>query len=123
VTQNANANANPDSKPTINPFHKPNTDETERSVYVFTLTLTPSMSVPLNQLCSEYFPKHLNRTPAHVTLFYALLHSLLADLTTTTSLHHISTSKPFRLRRGVAMRLDAGAEASEQLHEELREGW
>jgi 2'-5' RNA ligase len=116
--------------PPANPFHTPNTTQKESSVYVLTLNLTPSISVPLDQMRTEYFPKNLNRTPAHITLFHALPHSrlpnIISDLETITAStrpYNISTGRPFRMRKGVAVRLDSGAESSEHFREELRERW
>ena len=112
------------------PAHKPNTGQDEHQVYVLTLNLSPSLSVPLDQMREEYFPKHLNRTPAHVTLFHALPQSQMeaidADLhriARRTRPYHVSTGKPFRLRRGVAVLLGSGEESSQHLREELREKW
>ncbi|KAJ4295306.1 hypothetical protein N0V90_007317 [Kalmusia sp. IMI 367209] len=112
------------------PSHKPNTGQDEQQVYILTLNLTPSISIPLDQMREEYFPKHLNRTPAHITLFHALPHSQIdtidAELTRVTERtkpYHISTGKPFRLRKGVAVLLGSGDEQSQHLREELREKW
>ncbi|KAL5405208.1 hypothetical protein PMIN03_008588 [Paraphaeosphaeria minitans] len=110
--------------------HAPNTGMDEQQVYVLTLALSPSIAVPLDQMRDEYFPRHLNRTPAHITLFHALPHSQLdaidADLTRLTGRtrpYHISTGTPFRLRRGVAVLLGTGEECSQALREELRSRW
>lgn len=110
--------------------HVPNTGGEEQQVYVLTLALSPSIAVPLDQMRDEYFPRHLNRTPAHITLFHALPHSQLdaidADLTRLTGRtrpYHISTGTPSRLRRGVAVLLGTGEEASQALREELRGKW
>lgn len=112
------------------PWHQPNTGEDEQQVYVLTLNLSDSIAAPLNQMREEYFPKRLNRTPAHVTLFHALPHSQIesidADLGRVmlrTRPYHISTGKPFRLRKGVAVLLGSGDEQSQHLREELREKW
>jgi 2'-5' RNA ligase len=113
-----------------NTFYRPNTTQNEDSVYILTLNLTPSISMPMEQMRAEYFPKALNRTPAHITLFHALpfsqLSNIQADLSTiasSTRPYHVSTGRPFRMRKGVAVRLDSGAECSEHLREELRERW
>lgn len=113
-----------------NPYHTPNTGQEEEKVYVLTLNLTPSIAVPLEEMRHEFFPRHLNRTPAHVTLFHALPHSQIdtidADLTRLTGRtkpYHISTGKPYRLRKGVAVLLGTGDEQSQNLREELREKW
>jgi 2'-5' RNA ligase len=110
--------------------HKPNTGQEEPHVYVLTLALSPSIAVPLDQMRDEYFPRHLNRTPAHITLFHALPHSQLAAidadlnrLTGRTRPYHISTGTPFRLRRGVAVLLGTGEETSQTLRAELRARW
>ncbi|KAF1967723.1 hypothetical protein BU23DRAFT_602741 [Bimuria novae-zelandiae CBS 107.79] len=112
------------------PSHKPNTGQEEHQVYVLTLNLSPSISVPLDQMREEYFPKHLNRTPAHITLFHALPHSQfevidaeLNRMASRTRPYHISTGTPFRLKRGVAVLLGSGEEQSQHLREELREQW
>lgn len=110
--------------------HRPNTNQDEEHVYVLTLSLSPSISVPLDQMREEYFPKQLNHTPAHITLFHALPHSQIevidAHLKTTaarTRPYNISTGSPFRLRRGVAVMLGSGDEQSQHLREEFRETW
>ncbi|KAL1591702.1 mannose-1-phosphate guanyltransferase [Paraconiothyrium brasiliense] len=122
--------AAPSRRTSPQPSHKPNTGLDEEQVYVLTLNLSPSISVPLDQLREEYFPKHLNRTPAHITLFHALPHSQIEVIDATlnrlaarTRPYHISTGKPFRLRRGVAVLLGSGDEQSQHLREELREKW
>ncbi|KAF2642588.1 hypothetical protein P280DRAFT_380014, partial [Massarina eburnea CBS 473.64] len=95
--------------------HTPQTPNLESHVYILTLHTTPSISHPLTQIRSEYFPPHLNRTPAHITLFHALPSSKystfdhdITEVAKVTRPYRISTGRPFRLRRGVAILLDAG---------------
>lgn len=129
-TRSGTSSAAPSRRSSPNHDHAPNTGIDEQQVYVLTLALSPSIAVPLDQMRDEYFPRHLNRTPAHITLFHALPHSQLdaidADLsrlTGRTRPYHISTGTPFRLRRGVAVLLGTGEESSQALREELRAKW
>ncbi|KAJ9666634.1 hypothetical protein H2201_003293 [Coniosporium apollinis] len=111
-------------------FHTPRTSSPEQAVYVLTLTTTPSIHGPINTLRKRYFPQHLNRTPAHLTLFHALPHSRLETLTSTletlctsTAPFAITTGAPFRMRRGVGVNVGRGAEQAKRVHRELREAW
>ncbi|KAJ9635172.1 hypothetical protein H2199_008658 [Coniosporium tulheliwenetii] len=111
-------------------FHTPRTSSPEQAVYVLTLTTTPSIHDPINTLRKRYFPQHLNRTPAHLTLFHALPHSRLETLTSTletlctsTAPFAITTGAPFRMRRGVGVNVGRGAEQAKRVHRELREAW
>ncbi|ORY13085.1 2'-5' RNA ligase superfamily-domain-containing protein, partial [Clohesyomyces aquaticus] len=110
--------------------HKPNTTHEEEHVYVLTLKTTPSLAEPINRLREIYFPKHLNRTPAHLTFFHALPHSQLDAIqakleasSAATRPFPISTGSPFRMRRGVGINLREGAKESRTLHAELKTAW
>ncbi|KAF2812506.1 uncharacterized protein BDZ99DRAFT_474662 [Mytilinidion resinicola] len=65
----------PQRQTSPNPAYAPNTTSPEDHVYVLTLLTSPSLSTPLNALRECHFPRHLNRTAAHLTLFHALPHS------------------------------------------------
>ncbi|KAJ3041354.1 mannose-1-phosphate guanyltransferase [Rhizophlyctis rosea] len=116
---------------TSNPYHQPRTTTPSQQVYVLTLNTSPSISNPLNQLRTQYFPTHLNRTPAHITFFHALPHSEytritneLSDLASTTPAFAISTGPAFRLRKGVAIPVDlAGGQIAGWLHDVLQGKW
>ncbi|KAF1950956.1 hypothetical protein CC80DRAFT_220579 [Byssothecium circinans] len=93
-------------------------------------TTNPYQIPRTNQKESEYFPSHLNKAPAHITLFHALPHSKLptidadiATLAASTRPYHISTGRPFRMRKGVAVLLGAGNEQTESLRQELLFKW
>ncbi|KAF2247795.1 hypothetical protein BU26DRAFT_531347 [Trematosphaeria pertusa] len=106
------------------------TKQDEEHVYGLTLSLTPSISIPLGQMREAYFPKHLNRTPVHLTLFHALPHSRIdiidADLDSVSSCTRpfsVSTGRPLHMRRGIAIGLGVGEEESQKVRDQLRRRW
>ncbi|KAF3040020.1 hypothetical protein E8E11_004227 [Didymella keratinophila] len=110
--------------------HKPNTGAEEELVYVLTLKLTDSLAKPMNSMREQYFPKRLNRTPAHLTLFHALpdsrfaaIDSGLSQLSANTKPFFVSTGKPFRMRLGVGINVGKGYNRMKQVHEDLRSQW
>lgn len=110
--------------------HTPNTGSPEEHVYVLTLKLEDSLSQPLNELREQYFPRKLNRTPAHVTLFHALPHSQmemlssgLTELATKTTPFMVTTGGPFRMRKGVGVNVDAGYQDIKNVHASLQSTW
>ncbi|KAK2604333.1 hypothetical protein N8I77_007274 [Diaporthe amygdali] len=115
-----------------NPDHKPRTATPEASVYVLTLTTTPSLSEPLNALREAHFPAHLNRTPAHLTLFHALpgsemprITAALEELCGAQRPLRLATGRAFRMRRGVGIGVADGGPraAAQQLHGALQGRW
>jgi mannose-1-phosphate guanylyltransferase len=110
--------------------HQPNTGATEEHVYVLTMKLEDTLSKPMNALRQQYFPKRLNRTPAHLTLFHALPHSHLEaieqglyQLATGTKPFNVTTGGPFRMRKGVGVNVDAGYQDMKEVHGQLRSQW
>jgi mannose-1-phosphate guanylyltransferase len=110
--------------------HTPNTDAHEEHVYVLTLKLEESLSTPMNSLREQYFPKRINKTPAHLTLFHALPHSHitklqqgLSELSRNTRPFQVTTGGPFRMRKGVGVNVDAGYQKMKSLHSQLRSQW
>lgn len=110
--------------------HKPNTSHEEEHVYVLTLKTTESLAGPLNEWRVKYFPKNLNRTPAHLTLFHALPHSQIETLENSLSLMSasmapflVSTGKAFRMRKGVGINVASGHDTVKGVHEQLRCQW
>lgn len=110
--------------------HQPNTGAEEDHVYVLTMKLEESLSVPMNDLRRQYFPKRINRTPAHLTLFHALPHSHMDEL--DQSLYHLASSTkaflvttggPFRMRKGVGVNVDAGYRDLKEVHSQLQSSW
>ena len=110
--------------------HKPRTTSEEELVYVLTLKLTDSLSKPMNSLREQYFPKRLNRTPAHLTLFHALPDSQfpaidkgLSQVASSTKPFFVSSGRPFRMRLGVGINVGKGYNRMKQVHAGLREQW
>ena len=110
--------------------HKPNTGGGEEHVYVLTLQLEESLSRPMNEMREQFFPRRLNRTPAHLTLFHALPHSQievleqgLAQLVSSTRPFQVTTGGPFRMRMGVGVNVDAGYQKIKEVHGQLRSRW
>ena len=110
--------------------HRPNTGEAEQHVYVLTLKVEGSLSRPMNGMREQYFPKKLNKTPAHLTLFHALPHSQmkaleqgLSHLSASTRPFQVTTGGPFRMRKGVGVNVDAGYQKMKDVHGHLRSQW
>jgi mannose-1-phosphate guanylyltransferase len=110
--------------------HRPNTSGTEEHVYVLTMKLEDSLSVPMNSLRLQYFPRRLNRTPAHLTLFHALPHSHMEALENSlyqvsagTEPFNVTTGGPFRMRKGVGVNVDAGYQDMKHVHSQLKSQW
>lgn len=114
-----------------NPDHKPNTTAPEQTVYVLTLTTTPSLTDPLTALRRSHFPRRLDRGhPAHLTLFHALpgsearpITAALDELCATQQPLRLATGRVFRMRRGVGINVAGGSQAARRLHGELQRRW
>jgi mannose-1-phosphate guanylyltransferase len=84
----------------------------------------------MNEMRQLYFPRHLNRTPAHLTLFHALPHSQiealeqsLKQLSFETRPFSVTTGGPFRMRKGVGVNVDEGYQNLKAVHQQLRSQW
>ncbi|KAF1829247.1 hypothetical protein BDW02DRAFT_510411 [Decorospora gaudefroyi] len=104
--------------------------EEEECVYVLTLKLTEDLGKAMDGMRERYFPKHLNRTGAHLTLFHALPHSRfdalergVQSVAQRISPFDVSTGKPFRMRKGVGVNVDEGYKNMKTLHEQLQTQW
>lgn len=117
----------------VNQTHLPNTTSPERNVYILTfLTDAPSHKA-MTDLRTQYFPRHLNRLNAHLTLFHALpgsqlSSSIMPTLTTlaySTSPFPISATTPFKLRHGIAVGVPKGRGGDEarRVWRILRDEW
>jgi mannose-1-phosphate guanylyltransferase len=110
--------------------HKPNTGSEEEHVYVLTLKVTDTLAKAMDDMRDRYFPRHLNRTGAHLTLFHALPHSHiealeqgLTQMTSQTQPFDVSTGKPFRMRKGVGINVDEGYKNMKTVHQDLQSQW
>jgi mannose-1-phosphate guanylyltransferase len=110
--------------------HQPNTGSQEEHVYVLTLKVTDSLAKAMDGMRDRYFPRHLNRTGAHLTLFHALPQSQmeameqgLAQMAGKIQPFEVSTGKPFRMRKGVGINVDEGYSNMKIVHQELQSQW
>jgi mannose-1-phosphate guanylyltransferase len=110
--------------------HQPNTGSEEEHVYVLTLKVTEGLGKAMDGMRDRYFPRHLNRTGAHLTLFHALPHSQmeametgLAQVASKIQPFEVSTGKPFRMRKGVGINVDEGYNKMKTVHQELQSQW
>ncbi|KAI3397669.1 hypothetical protein diail_10438, partial [Diaporthe ilicicola] len=108
--------------PTKTTNHAPPLQSPEEAVYVLTLTTTSSLSEPLNALRRAHFLPHLNRTPAHLTLFHALPGSQLGRITAALE-EHCEAQQPLRLATGRVFRMRRGQGWMDVLSEQDRRGW
>ncbi|KAG9189003.1 mannose-1-phosphate guanylyltransferase [Alternaria panax] len=113
--------------------HRPNTGAAgsrDEQVYVLTLKLSDDLAKPMDSMRNRYFPKHLNRTGAHLTLFHALpcshmetLERGLLHAAGGTKPFDVSTGKPFRMRKGVGINVDEGYSKMKNVHGDLQAQW
>jgi mannose-1-phosphate guanylyltransferase len=110
--------------------HKPNSGNEQDNVYVLTLKVTDALAKPMEEMRNRYFPKHLNRTGAHLTLFHALPESKmdtldqgLAQIAGSVQPFAVSTGKPFRMRKGVGINVDEGYQKMKHVHADLQSQW
>ncbi|KAI1753995.1 hypothetical protein F4782DRAFT_494678 [Xylaria castorea] len=103
--------------------------EEEEDVYVLTLKTDPVHQKRMSGLRTRYFPPHLLKVDAHVTLFHALPESLksvitsdLSSLCAKISPFDIRAAKPFRMGRGVGVHV-SGLAPVEKLCAELQTRW
>lgn len=110
--------------------HRPRTSEEEEHVYVLTLDTTTSLHRPVTALREKYFPAHLNRTPAHLTMFHALPGSHMSSIVAAIEKEcqdlvpfRLATGSLFRMRRGVGINAGEGSRPARLLHQELQQRW
>ena len=111
-----------------NPDHIANTGIEEESTYVLTLRTDPDFHKRINNLRKLYFPAHLNKIGAHITLFHALpgsqLDTITSDLLAFTPLRTpfpIRTLEPMKMAYGVA--LNAKNRDADGIFSALKETW
>lgn len=94
------------------PHQTPQTEALEENVYVLTLLTDQAHHVRMTELRNKYFPRHLNKLAAHLTLFHALPGSKLDGtiipaveaLASRTPRFNITARRQFRLgKHGVAV--------------------
>lgn len=122
------------------PSHIPKTsskdshgEQAEEVVYVLTLLTDQAHHTRMTEMRTKYFPPRLNKLDAHLTLFHALPASrlessilpTLAKTAADTAPFEVHATRPFRLKKGIAIAVPktrGGAEAQE-VHRRLQEVW
>ncbi|KAI0182834.1 hypothetical protein EV127DRAFT_41280 [Xylaria flabelliformis] len=109
--------------------NRPSVPSTPEDVYVLTLKTDPAHQKRMSELRTRYFPPHLLKVDAHITLFHALPESLksivisdLSSLCAKISPFDIRAAKPFRMGRGVGVHV-SGLAPVEKLCAELQTRW
>lgn len=115
------------------PAHIPSTEKVGEDVYVLTLLTDQAHHKRMTGLRDTYFPKHLNKLGAHLTLFHALPGSRLddhilptiRDVASKTGKFPIHAVKPFRLKHGVAISVakNNGSTQAQEMHRALQRPW
>lgn len=116
-------------------------DGADQTSYVLTLLTDPAHNNSMNSLRKTYFPPHLNKIPAHITLFHALPGSKLESeilpgikyMASRTPPYRVRATNPFRLSRGVGIKVEddidhandskRGRNMTRIIHAELRKKW
>lgn len=112
------------------PEHVANSGQVEMEKYVLTLHTDARHQNVLNNLRNRYFPRRLNRIPAHVCLFHALPGSQLAKIRAdikavvqefTPFLIETKDLRPFANGHGVALSVEAPL--APEVHQTLKNEW
>lgn len=115
------------------PAHRPHTSNQHDNVYVLTLLTDKPHHDRMTRLRTRYFPRHLNKLDAHLTLFHALPASHLQDsvipvlefVARETAPFTVRATRPFRLKKGIAIAVakTQGVAQADAVHRALLEPW
>lgn len=114
--------------------YQPQSSIPDDALYVLTLLTDRPHHSRLTSLRKRYFPPHLNKLSAHLTLFHALpgAHldsTIIPDLKRVaqrTAPFQIRTTGPFRMKKGFAIglaRKEAGYKMAQEVHRSLQASW
>lgn len=128
-----------------NRYYKPKLEgrEQNQDVHVLTLLTDVAHNRSMNALRKAYFPSHLNKVGAHISLFRGLPGSkleseivpVLEEIVARTAPYQILAIRPFRLSKGIAIHVADNIERdnadyhgntgpeTEAIHNELRRRW
>lgn len=135
-TSRSNHTASPPNGPytsstyTRRPSQTPNTQSPDaEDHYILTLRVDEAHQSTIAAIRARYFPPHLNKISAHVTLFHALPGSRLATieddidyLCTKAKAFEIEIKKPFLLGKG-GVGLRVAAPEAKRIHTHLKGEW
>lgn len=113
---------------------QPQSSLPDDALYVLTLLTDKPHHARLTSLRKRYFPPHLNKLSAHLTLFHALPgaqldSTIIPDLKRVaqrTAPFQIRTTGPFRMKKGFAIglaRKEAGYKMAQEVHRSLQASW
>lgn len=115
------------------PAHLPVTQREGESTYVLTLLTDQAHHKRMTALRDKYFPEHINKLGAHLTLFHALPGSRLDDrilptihdVVSNTYSFKVHAVRPFRLKRGMAISVakNHGSAQAQEVHNALQRPW
>lgn len=105
----------------------------DEQLYVVTLYTNSELHDKVTAMRQKYFPKHLNKLQAHLTLFHALPHSkleshvvpTLRSLVNDTPTFPITAGTPFAMKKGIGISVPRakGGQAARNIHENLLKEW
>jgi hypothetical protein len=113
------------------PTQVPRTGLDDEEVYVLTFQTGKAHHQRRTEVRQKYFPKHINKLAAHLTLFHALPGSrldsdiipVIQSVANSTAPFPITASEPFKLnKRGIAISVMPQGRAK-QIREELQAPW
>lgn len=116
------------------PEHQPHSSIPDDALYVVTLLTDKPHHARLTSLRKRYFPPHLNKLSAHLTLFHALPGAQLEPtiipdlkrLAQQTAPFQIRATGPFRMKKGFGIGLarnEAGYQTAQEVHRMLQASW
>ncbi|KAK3115058.1 hypothetical protein LTR53_005977 [Teratosphaeriaceae sp. CCFEE 6253] len=126
-------NATPKARTPSPDRHRPRGVPEDEAVYVVTLLTDRPHHDRMTRLRTRYFPRHINKLDAHLTLFHALPGSklkssiipTLQDVAQQTTPFKILATKPFRLKYGIAISVakTQGVMQAQAVHAALQQRW
>ncbi|OCT46506.1 hypothetical protein CLCR_02111 [Cladophialophora carrionii] len=110
--------------------HKAQTGNEHEESYVLTLHTNKEHHKLMTSLRDRYFPPALNKLDAHIAVFRALpgsqLPRIMRDIASVAALQRpfsITADVPFRMRRGIGIRVVDESGQAKGIHEELKARW
>ncbi|EXJ64836.1 hypothetical protein A1O7_01174 [Cladophialophora yegresii CBS 114405] len=110
--------------------HKAHTGNEHEESYVLTLHTNVEHHKLMTSLREQYFPPALNKLEAHIAVFRALpgsqLSRIIQDIASVAGSQRpfsITADAPFRMRRGVGIRVVDESGQAKGIHQELKARW
>lgn len=131
--QQARYSSEQNSPSSLTTRYMPQTAHDDEQLYIITLHTDTNLHEKMTSMRQRYFPKHLNKLPAHLTLFHALPESRLESdvlpalktVTEQTASFPITAGAPFMMPKGIGIAIPKlkGGQEARSIHEELRKRW